>query len=232
MSKLSILSGGAAHGLVKAVEAQFTAATAQAIDGTFGAVGAMRAKLGAGLGTDVVILTSAIVRELAAAGIVASDSVTDVGNVETAIAIRTGDPVPKVADAEQLTLALIAADAIYFPDPQQATAGIHFAGVLERLGITRAVASRLRTYPNGATAMRALADSKTDKHPIGCTQVTEIVATPGVTLIQSLPSGFGLATVYTAGVIAGSKNQAAARTLIGLLAGPANAAARKTCGFV
>jgi molybdate transport system substrate-binding protein len=219
MSQLNILSGGAAHGLVKALEADFGKATGQSIGGTFGAVGAMRAKL------------AAIVRELAAQGIVAADSVTDLGGVETGVAIRSGDATPKVSDAESLTLALIAADEIYFPDPQQATAGIHFAAVLDKLGISKAVASRLRTFPNGATAMKAMAAS-TSVRPIGCTQVTEILATPGATLIQSLPTGFGLTTVYSAGVIAASKNQAASRQLVALLSAPASAAARKACGFV
>jgi molybdate transport system substrate-binding protein len=231
MVQLNILSGGAAHGLVKALEADFGKATGQSIGGTFGAVGAMRAKLAAGEPTDVIILTAAIIQELAAQGIVAADSVTDLGGVETGVAIRSGDPTPKVADAESLTLALIAADEIYFPDPQQATAGIHFAAVLDKLGISKAVASRLRTFPNGATAMKAMAAS-TAVRPIGCTQVTEIIATPGATLIQSLPTGFGLTTVYTAGVIAASTNQAAARQLVALLSAPASASARKKCGFV
>ena len=200
-TQLNILSGGAAHGLVRALEAAFTKATGQTIGGTFGAVGAMRAKLAAGAPADVVILTSVIVRELAAQGIVVPHSVTDRGGVETGIAIRTGDSAPEVADAESLTLALIAADEIYCPDPQQATAGIHFASVLEKLGLASAVKSRLRTFPNGATAMTAMAAS-TAVRPIGCTQVTEIIATPGAKLIQSLPPGFGLTTVYTAGVVA------------------------------
>jgi molybdate transport system substrate-binding protein len=231
MTKLDILSGGAAHGLVKALEGQFGAATGLTIEGTFGAVGAMRTKLEGGHPTDVVILTSAIVRDLAAKGVVLADTVADLGRVETAIAIRSGDATPKVGNAEELALALIAADTIYFPDPELATAGIHFASVIEKLGLTRAVASRLRTYPNGATAMKAMAAS-TEPHPIGCTQVTEILGTPGATLIAPLPAGYGLATTYTAGVLAASKNQAAARQLVGLMASGGAADARRKCGFV
>ena len=46
--KLTLLSGGAAHGLVAALAPQFKAETGADIDGTFGAVGAMRDKLLAG----------------------------------------------------------------------------------------------------------------------------------------------------------------------------------------
>ena len=51
-----------------------------------------------------------------------------------AIAVRAGDPAPPVGDAAELRAALLAADAIYFPDPKLATAGIHFAKVLDGWG--------------------------------------------------------------------------------------------------
>lgn len=228
MRQLGLLSGGAAHALVGAVTADFSRVTGQAINGDFGAVGAMRAKLQAGHLTDVVILTSTIVRELAAAGILDPVTVRDVGKVATAIAVRAGDPAPAVGDASSLSEALLAADAIYFPDPAQATAGIHFASVIQKLGITGPTTGRLRTYPNGATAMKALAEA-TGVRLIGCTQVTEIVATPGVRLVAPLPRGFDLVTQYTAGVVAASGNQEAGRTLIDLLCAAHDAKAR--CGF-
>ena len=95
--------------------------------------------------------------------------------------------------------ALRAADAIYFPDPKLATAGIHFAKVLDRLGIRSELEPRLRPFPNGATAMRALAAAR-EAHPIGCTQATEILNTPGTTLVAPLPGEFALAMIYTAAI--------------------------------
>ena len=49
--------------------------------------------------------------------------------------------------------------------------------------------------------MRALAASRSAR-PIGCTQATEILSTPGVTVAGALPAGFELATTYTAAVAA------------------------------
>ena len=93
-----------------------------------------------------------------------------------------------MASEAGLRAALIAADAIHFPDPGKATAGIHFDKVVDRLGIRSDVQARLRTFPNGASAMRALADA--GGRAIGCTQATEILATPGVRLVGPLPPGF------------------------------------------
>jgi molybdate transport system substrate-binding protein len=144
--------------------------------------------------------------------------------------VRTGDPAPAIGDADALRAALRAADGIYFPDPKLATAGIHFAKVLDRLGIAAEVASRLRVFPNGAAAMRALADTKGGR-PIGCTQVTEILNTAGTTLVGDLPKDFALATVYTLGICTKAQAPDLARSLAALLAGEASRALRQRLGF-
>ena len=141
MKTLKILSGGAAQGLVESVRAAFESATGCGIAGTFGAVGAMRARLLAGEPADLVILTRALIDGLAKDGHVVARSAADLGTVETAIAVRHGEPLPAVGDAAALRAALLAADEIHFPDPEQATAGIHFARVLRDLGIRDAVAA-------------------------------------------------------------------------------------------
>jgi molybdate transport system substrate-binding protein len=197
---LAFVSAGAAEGLVRA----FAAQSGVAIEGRFGAVGAMLEALEAGENADVVILTRKQVASLAARARVLAASVADLGTVATAIAVRSADNPPDISSAEALRAALLAADAIHFPDPAKATAGIHFADVLDRLGLAEALAGRLRTHPNGRTAMRALAESV--GNPIGCTQATEILATPGLTLVGALPRGYSLDTVYSAAVDARSTN--------------------------
>ena len=231
MKKVRVLSGGAAQGLVEALRPSFEAGTGSAIDGTFGAVGAMRARLLAGEPADVVILTRALIEALARDGHVAAVSAADLGAVETAVAVRNGDTLPSIGDGAALRAALLAADAIYFPDPEQATAGIHFAKVLKDLGIWNDVADRLRTAPNGATAMRALA-ADAGRRPIGCTQATEILATPGIVLAGPLPPGHALATIYTAAVGATAETPAEAARLVVLLTGDAGRDQRRRLGFV
>ncbi len=144
MKTLKILSGGAAHGLVERIRPSFEAGTGCRIDGTFSAVGAMRDKLLAGEAADVMILSRALIDELARSGHVVPSSVTDVATVATAVAVRRGDPLPDIGTAEGLGAALADADAIHFPDPAQATAGIHFAQVIRKLGLGDQLAGRLR----------------------------------------------------------------------------------------
>jgi len=223
--KLRFVSAGAAHSIVTAL----AAARSIDVEGSFGAVGAMRDKFLAGEACDIVILTGAQIAELAAANRVLGDTAADMGRVATSIAVRAGEMPPQVADAASLAAALCACDAIYFPDPAKATAGIHFAAVLGKLGIGEEVAARLRTFPNGATAMRELARSA--GRAIGCTQATEILATPGVTLVAPLPGGLDLETVYAAAVTSASTQRDAARHFVGLLTGEGSRGQRAAAGF-
>jgi molybdate transport system substrate-binding protein len=222
---LDILSAGAAQGLVTRIAAQAGIGLA----GPFGAVGGILGKFLAGQACDLLILTHAQIAELTAKGRVAPEPCSDLGVVRTSIAVRAGEPKPDVSTPERLRAALLAADAIYFPDPQKATAGIHFSKVLASLGIGAQVAPRLRPHPGGMAAMRAMGEA--GGHPIGCTQTTEIVATPAVALVAPLPKGHELATVYTLAVNASARDGAAARALAERLTGRESSALRAASGF-
>jgi molybdate transport system substrate-binding protein len=231
MTALNILSGGAAQGLVASLAPKFKALTGFDIEGEFGAVGAMADKLRKGTPVDIVILTAAIVAALAEEKLVERASITDIGLVETAVAVRAGDSLVAVNDATGLRNALLAADAIFVPDTKASTAGIHVAKVLRQLGIADAVAARLRIFPNGATAMRHLATSDAVR-PIGCTQSTEIISTKGVMLSGSLPPGCELSTMYTAAIATRAAGPEHARDLIDLLSGAEQRELRTRAGFL
>ena len=227
---LNFLCAGAAQGLMRVLQAQFEADTGLRLQGRFGAVGAMQEALLAGEPCDLLVLTEPMVQALLAAGHLREGSAAVLGRVRTGVAVRRGQPLPDVSTPAALAAALRAADAVYFPDPLRATAGIHFVKVLRELGVHDELQPRFRTYPNGATAMRELAASS-DQHPMGCTQVTEILYTEGVQLVALLPAQFELATVYTAAVCTASPRAAAAALLVARMAGESAGALRRAGGF-
>jgi molybdate transport system substrate-binding protein len=231
MTDLNILSGGAAQGLVASLAPGFKALTGFGIAGEFGAVGAMADKLRADTPADIMILTAALIAKLAGEKLVVSASISDIGVVETAMAVRAGDPMVVVNDAASFRAALLAADAIFVPDTKVSTAGIHVAKVLQQLGIADEVSTRLKVFPNGATAMRQMAASYA-KRPLGCTQSTEIISTEGVMLSGSLPPGCELSTVYTAAVTTGAVSARQAQALIDLLIGAEQRELRTRAGFL
>jgi len=228
-AELHLLCAGAAQGLAKAMQTTFTEQTGALLRARFGAVGAMKEALLAGDPCDVLIVTDSMVRTLQASGELATDGARPLGRVRTGVAVRADDVPPPIGTPDELRDALLASSALYFPDPHRATAGIHFASVLDRLGILQEVAERCRTFPNGATAMHELVHAPADA--IGCTQITEILYTEGVRLVGPLPAEFELATVYTAAPTARAADAALAARLIELLAGPASKRVRETGGF-
>jgi molybdate transport system substrate-binding protein len=231
VTALNIVSGGAAQGLIASLAPKFKAQTGLDIAGEFGAVGAMADKLRQGIPADIVVLTAAMIAALAQEQLVVRASISDIGLVETAVAVRAGDPKVSVGDAAALRGALLAADAIFVPDTKTSTAGIHVAKVLQQLDIADDVAGRLKIFPNGATAMRHLAETDAVR-PLGCTQSTEIISTEGVILSGSLPPGCELSTMYTAAVATRAAAAQQAQLLIDLLSGADQRALRERAGFL
>ena len=229
-AQLHLLCAGAVKGLVLALQRGFEASAGVRLDARFGAVGAMRDELAAGVPCDVFVATEAMVAALVASGALRAGSQTAIGRVETAVAVRDGVRRPDIASAGALRMALLAASALYIPDATRSTAGAHVVAVLDALGIGERVAPRLRMHPNGATAMHALALSG-DDGALGCTQETEIRYTPGLTLVGVLPPPHALATVYSAAVAASARERDAGERFVALLSGPVSADRRRAGGF-
>jgi molybdate transport system substrate-binding protein len=229
-STLNLLCAGAVQGLIGALQPSFERDHQIAVHATFGAVGAMRDALRGGAPCDVLVVTEAMIDALLASGEVRAGSATPIGRVQTALAVPIGSAAPKVESAQALKAALDRASALYFPDAALSTAGVHAASMIDRLGLREALAPRLRMFANGRTAMRALADDG-DSHAIGCTQATEIRATPGITLVGALPAPFALATVYSAAIAAAAASDDVGRRFIALLADARSLGQRVAVGF-
>jgi molybdate transport system substrate-binding protein len=181
----------------------------------------------------VLILPQPMQVVLADKGRVETASIAPLGRVPTGIAVPDGAATPSIADGDALRACLARATALYCPDTRRATAGIHFLRMLHAMGIEERVAPRIRSYANGAQAMAAMAAATSDgAGAIGCTQITEILYTPGVTLVGPLPHPFALSTVYSVAVSAHSGDPPAARKFAARLAGDATRALRDSSGFL
>jgi molybdate transport system substrate-binding protein len=117
--------------------------------------------------------------------------------------------------------------SIAYADPARgATAGTHFAQVLDRLGITKAVQPKTLVVPFGIEAVEAVAAGKAE---LGISQSSEIAPHPGVTLAGGLPGALALRTDYAAAVLA---DTADARALVRFIASESTAeTALRRAGF-
>jgi molybdate transport system substrate-binding protein len=227
---MNILCAGAAQGVIKAIEAEFLKTTGERVNARFGSVGVLKEAVLAGEPCDVLIVTAAMTAALQRESRLMIGSEAPVGRVRVGIAVPQGAPLPDISTPDALKARLLAAGAIYFPETQRATAGIHFATVLAKLGIAEEVSGRLYTFPSGGMVMRELGAS-TEPDAIGCTQITEINFTPSVVLVGPLPPAFELATVYTASVSVTASNPALAHRFVEWVTGPESRALREQGGF-
>lgn len=227
---IAALCAGASQGLVTSIAERLRRELGVHTTGRFGAVGAMKEAFVAGEDCDFMILTDAMIRAMVADGQLRADTVTPLGSVRTGVAVPVGRALPDVSTAEALASVFTRASSLWIPDTVKSTAGIHMRKVINALGLAASMEPKLREFPNGATAMRAMAESG-DPAAIGCTQVSEILFTSGVALVGPLPKVFELGTVYSAAVSSRAANAAIAQSVIALLASESSAALRSQCGF-
>jgi molybdate transport system substrate-binding protein len=230
---LRVLAAGASRGLVGRLAPRLRTAAGPELDAHFTAAQAIFASAMADSRCDLVILTQALMERLAGAGKLASP-IRPIGIARTGIGVAANRPdgarPPPIDTPAALRATLRAASAVYMPDPELSTAGAHLMRTLDALGIAAVLAPGLRPFPNGAAAMRALA---ADALPgaLGCTQITEIIETPGLEVVGPLPPPHGLATLYAAAVHANAAAPEAAHRLLTMLTGPDTAALRAGEGF-
>jgi len=223
-----IYAAGAAQGVVLRLEPEFAQVSGHRLDTVFDTVGALRQRVLAGETPDVVILSGAGMAALEQAGRIDAGSAADLGSIFVALAVRKGAAVPDVASSpDALKRALLAAASIAHADPARgATAGTHFASVLQRLGLATELGARVTVLPFGGDVIEGVAQGRFE---IGVSQSSEIIAHPGVTLAGGLPPPYQHRTRYLAAKVAGAG--AGAEAFLQLLRGPHGRAALVALGF-
>jgi molybdate transport system substrate-binding protein len=144
---------------------------------------------------------------------------------QVGLAVRAGAPKPDIGTVEALKRALIAAKSVAYT--QEGASGMHFSGVIERLGIAEAVRAKAVRQPGGLIGELVAAG----KAEIAIQQIPELMAVPGIELAGPLPAEIQLITVSSAGVFSGTKHAAAAQSFIDFVASPAAAQVIRSKGL-
>ncbi|KMO16364.1 substrate-binding domain-containing protein [Methylobacterium platani] len=186
---------------------------------------AVPARLERGEPIDVVVMVGYALDDLAKQGKVEADTRTPLARSGIAIAVRAGAPKPDIATDEALRRTLLAAKSIAYSD---SASGVYIERELfKRLGIEDQVKGKARMIPAepvGAVVARGDAE-------IGFQQLSELKPVPGIEIVGLLPQDVQLYTVFSAGVVAGSRQPEAARALVRFLASPEAAAAVRASGM-
>lgn len=182
-------------------------------------------RVAAGEAFDVVILAADAIDKLTAAGRVLPGSRVDVVTSGVAVAVPAGAPVPDLSTEEAVRQAVLAAPSLgYSTGPS----GVALAQLFARWGIADAIASRIVTPPPGVPVGSLVASGQI---ALGFQQLSELMHLPGIQVVGPLPPAIQITTTFSAGIVHGTAQEAAARALLAFFAAPETAAAKRAQGM-
>lgn len=171
-------------------------------------------KIKGGASADLVILTAETIADLARRGNVTAGSRVDLARSGVGLAVRSGAPKPDIGSVQALKTSLLAAKSIAYT--KIGASGVHFAGVMKRLGIAEQMKSRTVLVTGSVGEVVAKGEAE-----IGVQQISELLPVAGIEIIGPLPGDLQKITVFSAGLYATAKEPEAAKALVRFLSAEA-----------
>lgn len=220
-AEVKVLSAEAMRPVLSELSGEFERSTGHKLVITYGTAGAVRDRIQGGEIADLAIITAPQVENLVKQGKVVADGRIIVAKVGVGIAVRAGAPKPDLGSVEAFKRSMLAAKSVIYADPARGgAAGIHFAQVLERLGIAADMKPKSKLIPGSPGPGVAELVAKGEGE-LGVTQISLIGGAAGVELAGPLPAELQHYTVFSAGVVTGAKEAEPAKALLKFLTAPA-----------
>lgn len=215
-AELKVLTAGAMKQVVLALQPEFEKQGHKlTIDND--TAGALQKRIEGGETFDIAVVTPGAVDHLAAKGKIAGDTKTVVARVAIGVMVRPGTPLPNIATVDAFKQALLDARSIAYIDPASGgSSGIYLDKLFEKMGIAHVVRAKAKLKRGGYVAdLLVSGDAE-----LGIHQISEIVPVKEVVLVGPLPPEIQNYTLYAGAVSSATKEPAAAKAFIDLLAGP------------
>ena len=194
----------------------------------YGLAAELKKRIEGGEAADLIILTRAMMEDLAKQNKLAADSLVNIAGTPVAVAARAGAAKPDISTVEAFRQALLATKSIVYADPAKGgLSGVVAARAIEQLGIAEQMKAKTILVP-GAQSGDVVAKGEAE---LGIAQASEIVPVAGAQLVGPLPGELAVMTRFTGGVGAESGSVPAVKALIEFLAGPEAAPNFKAKGF-
>jgi molybdate transport system substrate-binding protein len=179
------------------------------------------AQLRRGVLADVVIMSREGLDGLIAERRVVAGSDVNLAQTPLGLAVRAGAPQPDISTVDAFKATLLRAKVVAF---MPSTTGIYLTTTLfPRLGIAEAIAKKSNI--TGAAAV-AKGDAELTLQP-----VSELLHVAGIDYVTTVPTDVQYVSVFSAAVVAGSKEMNASKQLIAYLASDTVTAAIKKSGM-
>jgi len=230
-AELKVLSAIGMQSVMEDLGPKFERATGHKLAISFVTAGAAVKRAQGGEAADVVIATRQGIDGLVKNGKAAADNVTVLASAGISVAIRKGAPKPDISSPDALKRTLLAAKSISYVDPASGGAsGIHFVKVLDRLGIANEMKSKT-VFPNSKAPAEVGVLVANGEAEIGVHIIVELISVAGIDLVGPLPGDLQNTIVFSAAIMSGAKDAAAAKALVDLLRTPESAKVIKAKGM-
>jgi molybdate transport system substrate-binding protein len=208
MTTLKVLSAGAVKRGVARVAAAFEKDTGIKVNIEFTPVPEVRKRITAGEAADVVIASPAAMDEIAAQNKIDAASRGFIGRSRMGVVIHADAAMPAISDAESFKKLLLAASHVV---RNEASSGIYSEKLLNKLGLTGVLGSKIVIVKTGSGIMEYVADHPTQA--VGLAQISELMVMMDkgckVKLAAPLPDEIQNMTSYDAAATSGAPPAAA-----------------------
>ena len=171
---------------------------------------AILCRLDRGERADVAILLDATIEQLTRSGRLLAESRRELARSGVAIAVRAGAEKPDISTVDAFRRALLSAASIAYT--RTGASGLHFAAVIERLGIADEVNRKARVEDGLVGELAARGEVA-----IAVQQMSELRPVGGIDIVGQLPTEVQKMSVFSGGIFADTAHADAGRQLIAYL---------------
>jgi molybdate transport system substrate-binding protein len=220
---LKVLSAFGMQSVLEDLGPKFERATGHKLAISFATGGGTVKRVQGGDAADVVITLRQGIDTLVKDGKAPAGSVTALARAGIFVAVRKGAPKPDVSSPDALKRTLLAAKSISYVDPASGGAsGIHFAKVLDRLGIASEMKSKT-VFPDPKTPAEVGVVVAKGEAEIGVHIIQELMPVAGIEIVGPLPGDLQHTIVFSVAIMTAAKDIAAAKALVDFLRTPESA---------
>jgi len=228
-AEVRVLSTLAIKEVMEDLEPKFERATGHKLVLAFGSSGAIAKRFKEGEAADVVITSRQAIDSFVKDGKLVASSVAVLASASVGVAVRKGAPKPDISTPEALKRALLAARSITYSNPAGGGAsGIHFAKVLDFLGITDEMKAKTVFLPKSGPVAVLVAGGEAE---LGVQQLQELLPVEGIDVVGLLPAELQLTNVVSAAITSSAGDAAASRALVDFMRTPEAATVIKAKGM-
>ena len=212
-TSVDVLSTLALRGVLLDVANEFHGLTGLSFTATYKSTNMALNLIASGTTADMTIITREAIDRLVRDGIIMDASTADLAQSSVGIAVKAGAPKPDIGTVAALRRTLLETKSIAFS--RLGASGIHFAHVIEQLGIADEVRRKAHISDSyvGEVAARGEAE-------LAVQQISELMPVAGIDIVGPLPSEVQKISVFAAGVFRAARNPGGAAKLIAHLADP------------